>query len=158
MARRLVEVGVPFVEVDFPGWDNHQGIFDTLRNDKLPVLDQAMSALVQDLDERGLLANTALLWMGEFGRTPRINGNAGRDHWARAWSVVVGGSGIAGGRVVGETSEDGTEVLGERYSSQDLMATVCHALGIPLETRFTSRNGRPMRVANGGRVIQPLFA
>ncbi len=88
MARRLVEVGVPFIEVDLGGWDNHQGIHNILQNQRLPVLDKAMSALVADLEQRGMLQDTAIVWMGEFGRTPRINGDAGRDHWARSWSVV----------------------------------------------------------------------
>jgi uncharacterized protein (DUF1501 family) len=96
--------------------------------------------------------------MGEFGRTPRINGDGGRDHWARAWSVVVGGAGFQGGLVVGETNEDGTRVISDPYSSQDLMASVCQALGISLETTFTSRNGRPMKIANSGKIIRELFA
>src|SRR5690606_14880011 len=104
MARRLVEVGVPFVEVDLGGWDNHQGIFPTLQNQRLPTMDKAMAALVSDLYDRGLLETTAIVWMGEFGRTPRINGNAGRDHFARAWSVVVGGAGFKRGIVVGDTN------------------------------------------------------
>jgi len=157
MARRLVEVGVPFVEVDFGGWDNHQNIFQTLRDDKLPQLDKAMSALVSDLADRGMLENTALIWMGEFGRTPRINGNGGRDHWAKSWSVVVGGAGFEGGKVIGETNEDGTEVVGQTHTSQDLMASVCKALGINLETTFTSRSGRPMKIANSGSPIDALF-
>jgi uncharacterized protein (DUF1501 family) len=157
MARRLVEQGVPFVEVDFGGWDNHQNIFPTLKDNKLPVMDQAMSALIEDLEQRGLLADTAIIWMGEFGRTPRINGNTGRDHWARAWSVVLGGAGIQGGLAVGETNEDGTRVLTDPYTSEDVMATVCQALDISLETTFTSRSGRPMKIAAGGRVIRELF-
>ncbi len=158
MARRLVEQGVPFVEVDFGGWDNHQNVFPTLKDDKLPVLDRAMSALLEDLAQRGLLQDTAILWMGEFGRTPRINENAGRDHWARAWSVVMGGAGLKGGLAVGETNEDGTRVLTEPYTSEDVMATICQALGISLETTFTSLNGRPMKIANSGKVIRELFA
>jgi uncharacterized protein (DUF1501 family) len=158
LARRLVEAGVPFVEVDLGGWDNHQNIFRTLENDRLPVLDKAMAALTGDLEQRGLLQDTVIIWMGEFGRTPRINGDAGRDHWARSWSVVVGGGGIKGGIAVGATNEDGTEVVGEPYSSEDLMASVCHALGISLETTFTSRNGRPMKIANSGKLIKELFA
>jgi uncharacterized protein (DUF1501 family) len=158
MARRLVEAGVPFIEVDLGGWDNHQGIFPTLQDRKLPELDQAMSALVEDLEQRGLLQDTALIWMGEFGRTPRINQDTGRDHWARAWSVVVGGAGMRGGIAIGATSADGTEVETEPYTSQDIMATICHALGISLETTFTARNGRPMKIANGGTVISELFA
>jgi hypothetical protein len=158
MARRLVEVGVPFVEVDFGGWDNHQNVFQTLRDDKLPELDQAMSALVDDLAQRGMLQDTAIIWMGEFGRTPRINGNGGRDHWARSWSAVVGGAGFRGGKVIGSTNEDGTEVEGEPYNSQDLMASVCKSLGIDLETTFTSRSGRPMKIANSGEPIDELFS
>jgi len=156
MARRLVEAGVPFVEVTLGGWDLHQNCFTTLET-KLPELDQAMAALVEDLDERGLLADTVVLWMGEFGRTPRINDRAGRDHYARAWSVVAGGGGLAGGRVVGATNDDGTQVVGEPHSSEDLMATVCRALGISLETVFTAANGRPMRIAGGGKPIAELL-
>lgn len=157
MARRLVEMGVPFIEVDLGGWDNHAGIFATLENQKLPELDKAMSALVEDLNDRGLLQDTAIIWMGEFGRTPNINGNGGRDHWARSWSVVVGGAGFKGGIVVGETSENGKEVVSEPYTSQDLMASVLRSLDISLETTFTSKNGRPMKIANSGKVIKELF-
>jgi uncharacterized protein (DUF1501 family) len=157
MARRLVETGVPFVEVSMGGWDLHQNCFTTLET-KLPELDKAMSALVEDLAERGLLEDTVVLWMGEFGRTPRINETAGRDHWARSWSVVLGGGGIPGGRVVGATNEDGTRVTTEPYSSEDLMATVCKAMGLSLETVFTASNGRPMKIAGGGKVISELWA
>ncbi len=157
LARRLVETGVPFVEVNLGGWDLHQGCFEALRT-KAPELDRGMSALVEDLAERGLLDDTVVLWMGEFGRTPRINAQAGRDHWARSWSVVVGGGGLPGGRVVGATNEDGTQVTTEPYSSEDLMATVCQALGISLETVFTASNGRPMKIANGGKVMRELIS
>lgn len=158
MARRLVEQGVPFVEVDLGGWDNHQGIFNTLADNKLPELDKAMSALVEDLVQRGIYDDTAVIWMGEFGRTPNINGDGGRDHWARSWSVVVGGAGFRRGVAVGETSSDGREIITEPYSSQDVMASVLKSLGISLETTFTATNGRPMKIANSGRVIQELFA
>ena len=158
MARRLVEQGVPFIEVDLGGWDNHQNIHATLRDTKLPELDQAMSALVEDLEQRGLLEDTAIIWMGEFSRTPRINGNAGRDHWARSWSVVVGGGGMNGGIAVGETNSDGTRVETEPYTSQDVMASVCKALDISLQTTFTSQNGRPMKIANSGKIIEELFS
>ena len=144
MARRLVETGVPFIEVDFGGWDNHNNIFPTLRDNLLPTMDKAMSALIDDLDQRDLLADTAIIWMGEFGRTPRINGDAGRDHFARAWSVLLGGAGLKAGIAVGQTSNDGTTVESQPHSSEDVMATVCKALGISLETTFTSRDGRPM--------------
>lgn len=158
LARRLVEAGVPFVEVDLGGWDLHGNVHTTLANTKLPELDKAMSALMEDLEQRELLKDTAVIWMGEFGRTPRINGDAGRDHWARAWSVVVGGAGLKGGIAVGATNEDGTEVVGEPYSAEDLMASVCKGLGISLETTFQSRSGRPMKIANGGKIITELFA
>jgi uncharacterized protein (DUF1501 family) len=148
---------VPFVEVDFGGWDLHDNNFTTLEA-KLPQLDQAVSALVDDLVQRGLWQDTVVLWMGEFGRTPRINGNAGRDHWARSWSVVLGGGSLVGGRVIGQTNADGTSVESEPFSSEDLMATVCRGLGISLETRFTAKNGRPMKIANGGKVIEAALA
>ena len=158
MARRLVEVGVPFIEVNLGGWDNHQNIFPTLRDTKLPMLDQGMSALVEDLEQRGLLEDTAIIWMGEFSRTPRINQNAGRDHWARSWSVGVGGAGMNGGIAIGSTNSDGTRVETDPYSSQDIMASVCKALGISLGTTFTSNNGRPMKIANSGKIITGLFS
>ena len=157
MARRLVEQGVPFVEVSLGGWDNHQNIFTSLSDQRLPTLDRAMSALVEDLYERGMYDDVAVIWMGEFGRTPRINGNAGRDHWARSWSVVAGGAGMTPGIAIGKTNEDGTRVEGQAYSSEDLMATVCKAMGISLETTFTSRSGRPMQIANSGKVITELL-
>ena len=156
MARRLVEVGVPFVEVNSGGWDLHKGCFTSLEK-KLPELDKAFSALMEDLKQRGLLDSTVVMCMGEFGRTPRVNGDAGRDHFARAWSVVLGGAGIEGGRAIGKTSADGTSVESDPYSSEDLMASVCQALGISLQTTYKAKNGRPMKIAGGGKVIPELF-
>jgi uncharacterized protein (DUF1501 family) len=121
-------------------------------------MDKAMTSLITDLKERGLYDSTAIIWMGEFGRTPRINGNAGRDHFARAWSAVVGGAGFKRGVVVGKTNDDGTEVTSEPYTSQDLMASVLKSIGISLDTTFTSKSGRPMKIANSGKVIKELFA
>ena len=157
LARRLVETGVPFVEVNLGGWDMHQNVFDTLQNRKLPELDQGMSALLEDLKQRGMLDSTAVIWMGEFGRTPNINGNTGRDHWARSWSVVAGGAGMKPGVAIGQTSEDGKKVEGQSYSSEDLMATVMKSLGIDLKTTFTSTSGRPMKIANSGKLIEGLI-
>ena len=156
MARRLVEVGVPFVEVDLGGWDTHSNNFSQLQT-KLPEMDQAMATLIADLSDRGMLENVAVVWMGEFGRTPRINGNTGRDHWARSWSAVVGGAGFKGGIAVGKTNADGTEVETTPYSSEELMATVLQSIGISLNTQFTSANGRPMKIAGGGRPIKELL-
>lgn len=158
LARRLISTGVPFVEVDFGGWDDHNNIFPSLEQDRLPRFDKAFSALMEDLEQSGMLANTAVLCMGEFGRTPQINANAGRDHFARAWSVVLGGANLVGGKVVGATNENGTAVTTEPYSANDLMATFCHGLGIPLETTYTSKNGRPMKLADGGKLIRELSA
>lgn len=158
LARRLVEAGVPFVEVDLGGWDLHNNVHATLKDQKLPVVDRAMSALVEDLEQRGLLQDTVVMWMGEFGRTPRINQTAGRDHFARAWSCVVGGGNLKGGLAVGATNSDGTSVDTEPYSSEDLMTTVCKGLGISTETTYTSKSGRPMKIAGGGKLISELIA
>ena len=160
IARRLVERGVPFVEVEMGGWDLHQNTHTTLKDTLLPVLDQGMSALIEDLSQRGMLEDTAVVWMGDFGRTPRINARAGRDHWARCWSTVVAGGGMKGGQAVGATNEDGTAVADgvDPIKSEDLMASVLKGLGISLETTYTSKNNRPMKIANSGKVIKELFA
>ncbi|MGL4511502.1 MAG: DUF1501 domain-containing protein [Lacipirellulaceae bacterium] len=157
LARRLVEAGVPFVEVDFGGWDLHENCFTTLET-KAPEMDRAMGALVADLDDRGLLESTVICWMGEFGRTPRINGDAGRDHYARAWSAVVGGGGLKGGLAIGQTSADGSEVESAPHAAEDLMATVCAGLGISLDVTYKAGNGRPMKLAGGGKPIAELLA
>ncbi len=157
MARRLVSIGVPFVEVQFPGsWDLHQDLFNGLRNQELPVLDKGLAGLTRDLEERGLLDDTVIVCMGEFGRTPRINQNVGRDHWARSWSVCLGGGGLNAGIAVGQTNEDGTEIVGKSYLPGDLWATVAHALGIPPDTVHRSKRGRPMKLAGGGTPIGEL--
>ncbi|MEX0718199.1 MAG: DUF1501 domain-containing protein [Planctomycetaceae bacterium] len=156
MARRLVETGVPFVEVDLGGWDLHNGVF-TAQRTMLPPMDQAIAALVGDLKDRGMQDNVVLVWMGEFGRTPRINQGAGRDHWAASWTVALGGGGLKNGQAVGATDPDGTSVVGKSYLPGDIWATVSHALGIPLDTVHTSKRGRPMRLANGGMPIQELI-
>jgi hypothetical protein len=156
MARRLVEIGVPFVEVTMDGWDLHQQVFNGLKTRLLPNLDQGFSSLVSDLSARGMLEHTVVICMGEFGRTPNINANVGRDHWAQSWSVVMGGGGLKGGRVIGGTDKDGVAVEGKSYLPGDLWATVASALGIPLATVHTSKLGRPMKIANGGTPIQEL--
>ena len=157
MARRLVQAGVPFVEVGMGGWDLHQNVFASLRDQRLPPLDQAISTLVADLEQRGMLEHTVIVCMGEFGRTPRINANTGRDHWARSWSALVGGGGLKGGQAIGETDKDGLAVIGKSYLPGDLWATVGSALGIPGDTVYTSKRGRPMKLANGGTPIKELI-
>lgn len=158
LARRLVSTGVPFVEVQFPmDWDLHQNVFTGLRDRRLPQLDRGLAGLTHDLTERGMLDDTVIVCMGEFGRTPRINPDVGRDHWARCWSVCLGGGGLRGGIAVGATNEDGTEVVGNSYLPGDLWATVARALGIPLDTVHKSKRGRPMKLADGGTPIAELI-
>jgi len=158
MARRLVETGVPFVEVTFPrNWDLHTGVFTALRDQHLPEFDAGVSALVADLKERGLLESTSIVCMGEFGRTPRINANSGRDHWASSWSVLMGGGGLKTGQAVGATDADGIQVVGKSYQPGDVWATVAHSLGIPRDIVHTSKRGRPMSIANGGTPIKALI-
>ena len=157
MARRLVESGVSFVEVSLGGWDNHADIFDTLSRGNLPTLDKAMGALVEDLAGRGMLDDTLIVWMGEFGRTPRINQDSGRDHWPRSWSVVLGGGGLKGGQAVGETDKDGVEIVDREVGVMDVMATMAKVMGINLETQYYTPNGRPIRLIDGGKPITELF-
>lgn len=158
MARRLVETGVPFIEVQFPGgWDLHNNVFTTLRDRNLPMLDTGIAGLTRDLKQRGMIDDVTIVCMGEFGRTPRINQNVGRDHWATSWSLLVGGGGLNGGVAVGSTDEDGVRITSESYLPGDLWATVAHALRIPLDTVHTSKRGRPMKLANGGQPIETLI-
>ncbi len=157
MARRLVETGVPFIEVNLGGWDLHNNVFTTLRDQRLPVLDQGISALVTDLKQRGMLDDTVLVWMGEFGRTPRINQNVGRDHWAASWSTMIGGGGLNNGQAIGKTDADGVRCDGKSYLPGDIWATAAHALGIPTNVVHTSKRGRPMKIANGGTPIKELI-
>ena len=158
IARRLVQQGVPFVEVGFGGWDLHQTTHDTLSETKLPELDKVVSTLFKDLKRLDLWDNSVIMMMGEFGRTPRINQNAGRDHWAASWSAFIGGGLIKGGQAIGATSEDGKSIVDKSYISEDLLATVCKTLGFDLETTYTNKRGRPMRIVNGGNVIEELLA
>ncbi len=154
LARRLVERGVSFIEVTLngvpgagAGWDTHGNNFDqvkTLSN----ILDPAWGTLMTDLKERGLLETTTIVWMGEFGRTPRINGNNGRDHFPNAWSAVLGGGGIRGGQVVGKTSKDGQEVRERPVQVSDFLATICLALGIDYLKTNDSNIGRPIRIVD----------
>lgn len=159
MARRLVEAGVSAVEIQLGGWDLHGNAFDQLSGQRLPTLDRAMGSLVRDLVQRGLWQNTVLVWMGEFGRTPRINQNNGRDHWARCWSVVVGGGGIRGGQAYGATDADGLDVARDRCSIGDVFATIYKALGIEDGTQVRDAIGRPFAIAGqNGRPINALIA
>jgi hypothetical protein len=161
LARRLVERGVPFVEVTLsgavipgaPGWDTHKDNFEAVK--KLSaILDPAWATLMEDLKARGLLDTTLIVWAGEFGRTPRINLNAGRDHWPRSWSTVLAGGGIKGGSVVGKTSPDGTEVTERPVDSQDFLATIGRALSLDLTKAINSNVGRPVHMVE--RTAKPI--
>jgi hypothetical protein len=153
LARRLVERGVPFVEVTLSGagnrqvlgWDTHQNNRDSVKQ-LCEVLDPAWSTLIQDLRSRGLLETTTIVWMGEFGRTPGINNNAGRDHFPAAWSTVLSGGGLRGGQVIGRTTDDGMKVDDRPVETRDLLATVCRALGIDGTKQNMSNVGRPIRI------------
>ena len=156
MARRLIEAGVNFVEVSLDGWDTHENNFQRTE-ELLNVVDPAFAMLIRDLEERALLNQTLVLWLGEFGRTPKINTNEGRDHHTNGWTSVIAGGGIRGGQVIGSTDADGTKVLTDAIGVPDLFASLCFALGIDARAENYSRSGRPIRVANDGNVIEELF-
>jgi hypothetical protein len=157
LARKLAEKGVSCVEVDLGGWDNHAGIFNTLRTGNGPRLDKGMGTLTKELVERGMWKNTVVCWMGEFGRTPRINQNGGRDHWGRCWSVVVGGGAIKGGMAYGSTSKDGLDVDKDPVRIGDLFATLYKGLGIDPATKVRDNLGRPLEIAEG-KPVQALIS
>jgi hypothetical protein len=152
LARRLVERNVPFVEVSLAtvgnlmlGWDTHLDNFNAVKR-LSETLDPAWATLMEDLKDKGLLDTTTIIWMGEFGRTPKINGNRGRDHWANSWSAVLAGGGIKGGQVIGKTSDDGMEVKDRPVSTEDFLATAAQALGIKITNQNNSNVNRPIRI------------
>ncbi len=162
LARRLVERGVPFVEVALNsangaglGWDTHANNFQSVQA-LSGELDAGWATLMTDLRDRGLLDSTTIVWMGEFGRTPQINGAAGRDHFPQAWSCVLGGGGIAGGQSYGRTSEDGMVVEEDQSSVTQVLATLCSALGVPPETQNMSDAGRPIYVVDDSPIKKLL--
>ena len=157
-ARRLVEAGVRFVTVGMPGWDTHGNNFGQLRTTLLPELDQALGALIKDLEERGLLDSTVVYCTGEFGRTPIINGGGGRDHWARAMSVLLAGGRFRRGHVHGTTDAHGLEPDDDPCSPMDVSATVLEALGISATSMLTTPSGRPLPVIAEGKPLKQLFA
>jgi hypothetical protein len=157
LARRLVESGVRCVTINHQNWDTHSKGFVTLKDDLLPKLNLAMSALFRDLDARGLLQSTVVVVTGEFGRTPVINKDAGRDHWSRCFSVALGGGGIQGGRVLGRSDAHASDPADSPYGPEDLCATVYHLLGIPPHEEMLTQEGRPVMLTNAGRVIRDLL-
>ncbi len=162
LARRLVEAGVSFVTINDRGtgqlgWDTHAQNFPTIKNTLAPPVDQGVSCLIADLAERGLLENTLVVMMGEFGRTPKINPNAGRDHHPLANSLLMAGGGIPGGLVIGRTDARGDSPADRPVTPSDLAATVFTALGINPEGRFETPDGQPIRLVDKGKALDELF-
>jgi hypothetical protein len=158
MSRRLVEAGVRCVLLDHTNWDTHYNNFSVLKNDLLPHLDSALSTMLRDLEERGMLETTLLLITGEFGRTPRVNASAGRDHWGPSSAIAMAGAGIQGGTVVGASNARAERPETKPIGPADLAATIYHCLGIDPKTEYKTVEGRPIPVVPGdGRVIKELF-
>lgn len=157
LARRLVEAGVTFVEVGLGNWDTHNDNFARARG-LCQELDQPFAALIEDLKSRGMLDQTLIVWMGEFGRTPRINARGGRDHYPRAFSAALAGGGVRGGRVIGGTDPGGVEVAQRAVSAQDLFRTIYKSLGIDADRENMSPIGRPIKIVDGGQAIDELFS
>lgn len=155
-AARLVASGVRFVEVTLDGWDTHTDVFDRTKK-LMGTLDPAMSALLDDLQRRGIADSTLVLWMGDFGRTPSINGNGGRDHFPGAWSAVLAGAGIRGGVVHGETDADGAKVVKDAVTVPNLLATVATTLGLDPADTVQSPAGRPIALTDGGTPVKAVL-
>ncbi len=152
LARRLIEAGMRFVTVTCGGWDTHSDNFKRLKK-LIPPVDQAFPVLLADLEDRGLLETTLVVWLTDFGRTPKINSAAGRDHWSTAGFACAAGVGVPGGTVIGATDEEGARPIDAEYFPRDIAATIYTKLGIPLDTIHTAPDGRPMTLCEG-RVIQ----
>jgi uncharacterized protein (DUF1501 family) len=156
MARRLIEAGVTFVEVQSSGWDTHGNELTSLKK-LIPPVDQGTAALLADLKARGLLENTLVIWMGEFGRTPLINLTAGRDHYPQVWNVFLAGSGVKGGNVIGATDNRGVEIVRRPIRVDDLFCTFCQALALDPRTETQSNVGRPIKIVEHGTAVQEVF-
>ena len=156
LTRRLVESGVRFVTVNYGGWDHHAKIFEGL-DKKLPEFDQAVSALVEDMDTRGILDETLLVVMGEFGRTPKLNKDAGRDHWGQAASLLFAGAGVKRGFVLGKTDKHGAFTTQRPVGPADVASTIFDALGIDPRKQLRAPDGRPIEILDGGEAIKELF-
>ena len=156
MARRLIEAGVTFVEVQSNGWDTHATELPTLKK-LIPPVDQGTAALLADLKVRGLLENTLVIWMGEFGRMPHVNLTAGRDHYPQAFNVALAGAGVRGGQVIGATDKDGVEVVERPVSVPDLFCTFCQALKIDPRKENQSNVGRPLKIVEFGKAVEEVF-
>jgi hypothetical protein len=157
LARRLVEAGVQFVTIDSGGWDTHENNFVSLKTRRLPELDQGYAALLKDLHARGMLDRTLVVWMGEFGRTPKVNSSAGRDHWSYAMCVCMGGGGVKTGMVVGETNERAENPKERPIRVEDVAATIYQALGIDYHKEYESAQNRPLKINYDGEPVLELL-
>lgn len=157
LARRLVAAGVRFVTVSYDGWDHHSGIADNIKK-QLPPLDKALAALISDLDEQGLLDSTLVLVTSEFGRTPKINSSAGRDHFARVFSTMLAGGGITKGHIFGSTDATASEPDLHPVTVEDVMTTVYHQLGIVADKELMAPGNRPIEIIDGGNLIRDIIA
>lgn len=157
MARRLVEAGVRFVSLTYGGWDMHAQVANGMKR-QLPDFDQAFSALIKDLDQRGLLNSTLVMVSSEFGRTPKVNKDAGRDHWPKVFSVVLAGGGIKRGMIYGSSDSTGAEPNTDPMTVENLSATIYHQLGIDPDKRLIAPGDRPIDIVRGGKVVNEILA
>jgi hypothetical protein len=158
LARRLVEAGCRFVGIDHSGWDHHQTIFPSLEKDMLPHVDHAFSSLINDLDQRGMLNSTLVVMMGEMGRTPGINAQAGRDHWSMAQSVIFAGGGVRPGQIIGATDRRASAPTSDPVSVQDILRTLFQQMGVDTTRTYYTPLGRPVPIVDGGRIIPGLVS
>lgn len=157
LARRLVEAGSTFIEVRSNGWDNHFNLSEVI-SPRSKEVDAGMAALITDLKQRGMLDRTLVVWMGEFGRTPKINARAGRDHYPRVFNAALAGGGVKGGQVIGASTDDGSAVKDRPVNVTDLFSSICHSLKVDPKKENMSPLGRPMKIVDGGEVVTELFS
>ena len=158
LARRLVESGVRFINITMGGWDTHANNFKTLKDRNLPNIDQSWSALLEDLKSRGMLEKTMVIWLGDFGRTPKINSAAGRDHWAGSTVFCMGGGGMKVGSVIGKSDANAEQPVTPPIQIEDIAATLYTILGIPLDKHYVAPDGRPFRINLNGKVVNEILA
>ena len=157
LARRLVEAGVTYIEVRSNGWDTHNDNFERIKT-LAGGVDRGYAALIADLRDRGMLDRTMVLWMGEFGRTPRVNGRTGRDHYPRVFNLAISGGGVKGGQVIGSSTDDGSRVKDRPVKVEDLFSSVCYALDVDTDKEHNSPLGRPLKIVDGGETVTELFS
>jgi uncharacterized protein (DUF1501 family) len=157
LARRLVEAGARFISLTFGGWDDHVQIRENYQK-QMPPLDNALATLIRDLDDRGLLDSTLIWVASEFGRTPKINASAGRDHWSRVFSIALAGGGLKRGMFYGDSDATSTEPAKSPTPLEDLHATLYHLIGINSDKELMAPGDRPIEIVDGGKVIKDLIA